>query len=169
MSCSHRCHRNRLAGCAATSWSSSDRCTPRLCQLPVSSCVNSLCLPTEIRNEINSFSLSTGKIGFLGLPPAKKWVLYGETWSGLGRPQTVPFTGLAAGGDLCSPVYLQGQRSLCTPRCPRSWGGGCSNQRLSPQCTTFAALILQLPCRQRLQRRPVSITSAAFAWDRGKG
>ena len=56
--------------------------TPRLCQLPASSCVTSLCLTTEIRNTINSFSLLTDKTGFLGLPPAKKWVLYGETGSG---------------------------------------------------------------------------------------
>ena len=78
--------------------------------MPVSSCLKSLCLPTEIRNTINSFSLSTERTGFLGLPPAKKWVLYGETGSGLGRPQTVLSTCLAASGILSRRMYLQGAR-----------------------------------------------------------
>ena len=107
MGCSHRRHWNRLAGRAAASWSSDKRSSLLdNCQRPVSSCLKSLCLPTEIRNTINSFSLSTERTGFLGLPPAKKWVLYGETGSGLGRPHTVFSTYLAASGV---------SRRLCTP------------------------------------------------------
>ena len=95
---------------------------------------------------ITSFSLSTDKTGFLGLPPAKKWVLYGETGSGLGRPQIVHSTCLAARGILCSPPYLQAQRSQRTP-CAH-WLlcilGHCSDHRLPPRCMTFA--VLQPPC-----------------------
>ena len=87
-----------------------------------------VCLPTEIRNTITSFSLSTDKTGFLGLPPAKKWVLYGETGSGLGRPQSVHSTSLAAGVILCSPLISNIKGASVKPGhtcCSAAWGCGC--------------------------------------------